>query len=157
MNTLTILCFDRYSKMLSALNSLQDASAIVEVGTTHRNQHVLMYAGEVSGDAKNAASDSIVITNPHADLLPAYFKQKAVRVEKNVVCVESERLSTAFEAANTALMAGFQCVEINRAMSDSGMAVVLLANGKDISDLKKMASAIATSIVSPTAQFKKYF
>lgn len=158
MKTLSILCFERYSKMLLALNSLEDASSVVEVGTTHRNMHVIVYAGEVSADIKALAADSTLINNPHVDILPAYFKQKAIRVDKFVVCVESEKLSTLFQAVNAILsQTNFQCLEVNRSLSDGGQATAIFANGSDIALLKSVTTAQVTVIESPSAAFKRFF
>lgn len=158
MKTLSVLCFERYSKMLLALNSLQDASAVVEVGTTHRNMYVIVYAGEVSADIKALAADSTFINNPHPDVVSAYFKQKSIRVDKSLVCVESEKLSTIFQTVNSILSkTDFQCLEINRSMSDSGHATAIFANGTDIATLKNTTTAQVTFIETPSTAFKKFF
>ncbi len=96
MKTLTVLCFDTYSKMLQALNQLLEPALVVEVGTTHRSYSVLLYAGEVSRAVKDTALDVCTLSPLHSEILPAYFKQRSTRAKSNVVCVESNNLSTLF-------------------------------------------------------------
>lgn len=155
--TLSILCYKNYSDLLRALNSISDPSLVLETGAQHRGSHVLLVSGEPTEALKLNITESTTLTETHADVLPAYFKQKAIRVENNLVCVESEQLSRVFEAANQILKSSdFQCIEINRS-GEGGQARALFANGTQTQVFQNFSAVKVTRLESVGPTIKKYF
>lgn len=158
MTSLSVFCYPQYSQLLIALQSIDDPSNIIETGATHRGNYVLVYRGEATDALRTNATEFSTLKNVHAGFLPAYFKQKPIRVEKNLVCVEGERLSSLFEAVNTVLGASdFECIEINRGLDSKSLAFALFANGADMSVFENLGWVQVTRIENPGPAIKKYF
>lgn len=158
MKSLLLFCYPNYSDLLKALNSVSDANQIIETGATHRGQFVLLIEGEATDALRTNATDFSTVAQLHTQFLPAYFKQRPVRAEKNLVCVEAEKLSSLFDAVQTVLSkSNFQCIEINRAVNEKGQAVALFANGDNLSVFDSLAWVQVTKIENPSATIKKYF
>lgn len=156
--TLSVFCYKHYSDLLKALNTISDPSLIVETGAAHRSGYVLLYAGEPTEVLKLNMVESGTLLEVHAGLLPAYFKQKAIRAETNLVCIESEQLSRVFEAVQKILQGSdFQCIEINRAGTDSGHAFALFANGTQFEVFQNFSAVRVTKLETLSAAIKKYY
>jgi len=131
---------------------------VIEVGTQHCGLYVLICSEEASGALLLQAEDVLQLQNPHKDLLPAYFKQKNIHVDKNVVIVESPKLSTLFAVAQTVLSeSDFECIEIQRSIADSGKGVAVFCNGTDLALFQDITSAQVTIVEKPSAAFKYFF
>ncbi len=156
--TLSIFCYKNYSDLLKALNSISDPNAVLETGAHHRGGYVLVYAGEATPALKLNSVETGTLAEAHAEVLPAYFKQKAVRAESNLVCVESEQLARVFEAVNQVLKGSdFQCIEIHRSLADNGHAYALFANGTQLDVFKDFSAVRVTKLDNLSSVIKKYF
>lgn len=157
MKTLEIYCYKKYSEFLKALNSLQGAEQLIQAGAKHRGQYVLICTNANNAGLQTEATDSVIIREPKEQLLAAYFKQCPERLRKNVLCVESERLSSLFTATQTILQGSdYQCIEINRAEGSSSVAVALFINGNN-KQLPPLVDCQVTEIPDPNSILKKLF
>lgn len=155
---LSISCYRKYSDLIKAVNGLAHPDHVIELGTQHQGQYVLICSEEVASAPKLQAVDVLHLSHPHPDLMSAYFKQKNISVDNNVVIVESEKLSVLFEAANTILTTSdFQCVEIQRSLSDSGLGYSFFCNGSDISVFQKVKTAQVTVVGAPSDALKFFY
>ena len=158
MKNLSIMCYKKYSDLIKTLNSISDVTDVIEVGTQHRGEFVLLCTQKISSDELSAAQDSLQINDPHSSLLPAYFKQSPITVEKNMVVVESPQLSVLFEVTQSILSkSDFQCIEIQRSLTDTGLGYALFCNGSDVSVFQKITHAQVTILETPSATLKYFF
>lgn len=137
---------------------MADAQAVLEIGTNHRGGSVLLYAGEITAELKANSIESGTLKDAHSEVLPAYFKQRPIRAEKNLVIAESEQLSRLFEAVHQVLSTSdFQCIEINRAGNDTGHAYALFANGTQFNVFQNFSAVRVTRLENLSPAIKKYF
>jgi hypothetical protein len=157
MKSVSVFCFSQYSDLLQALQSLPTKINILEMGTVHSGQFVLMCEDECT-IASPHPTDSLVLTSVHPDLLKGYFKQLTVRAEKNLVCIEDKSLCHVLDAANTILHnSDFQLVEISRQPFPDGLATAIFANGTDPSSLTLLTKIRSVIISEPSSVLKKFF
>lgn len=155
---LSVYCYRKYSDLIKSVNCLIEPAHVIEMGTQHQGRYVLIGSGEVTTALQLQAEEFVRLKEPHEDLLPAYFKQKNISVDKNVVIVESSKLSVLFETANMILTTSdFQCVEIQRALSDTGLGYALFCNGSDVSVFQDITAAQVTLVGSPSDALKFFY
>lgn len=156
LKKLVIATFQNYSDFLRAVDGLSSAEPLIQSGATHNGNFVLIFEGPSAAPLRLGGGDVSEILDPHPQLLKSYFKQTAVRVQKNLVCLEHVSLPKLFEKVNELLRTSdFQCVEINRSLI--GRASALLANGSDIEVAAKVKDCQVTLLEHPSENLKKIF
>ncbi len=115
-----LLSFDlaSYGAALSIINQFVDDSSIkvFEVSPSGSSAILILLANDkVSLQIVKSQSETIfksqilsssMVENIHENLLPAYLSQNKVELKNNLIVLEGNYLSTAFELANTLLFSG---------------------------------------------------
>lgn len=139
-----------------AIQHLPPDLRVLECGTVHRGEFVLICEGSPSLEA--SPTDSLHIVQPHPELLKGYFKQLSTRAQKNLVCLEEGSLCRLIEATNTVLMSSdFQLIEISRQAYPQQKGFALFANGTDLNVFHRLQTAAPLVIVDPSENLQHLF
>ena len=158
---LVYLSFSSPMAALSVVDNLPAESQVLEVGQLHAG-HVTVWVSVdsnilVGGVAE--ATDGVFLENPKADLLKGYFKQKNTQVTKNLLTLESSKLSTLLGAVDHLLKnTSYEMIEISRGVNGQALAKAYLANGKAEEALMTANSDLHVRLFEePGAQLLKLF
>lgn len=158
LKNISIYCYQNVSDIINAVNSVAHSSDIIEMGAHHAGAHVLLVADVLRPELQRHAKDSLYIENVNPDVLKAYFKQKPIRIEKNLICVETKKLTQLFEIAQQILTTSdFLCLEINRSSGIENFANALFCNGSDTSIFKSFKCVNINIIESPSETLKSFY
>lgn len=160
-NHLLLLTFSHMGLALEAVNSLSAEMEIIEFGQIHGGQIVLIakVAAPIHRHLSTDTIDGIYLDVYSPDLLRGYFKQLSPKVEKNLLVLETAKLSHLFEVVNTLLsQTDFQLIEISRGTGSQPRAVALLANGKAEQALLPASTDLSVRLIErPTDTLLKMF
>jgi hypothetical protein len=128
---LIFMSFANQVAAYDALNTLSGSLKILEFGS-HHNQQVVLLAGTSDNPLKNfkgPVADSLYLENPTAELLKAYFHQQNVKVKSHLLVLECKQMSSLLNACAQLLKnTKFEIVDITKGGDTYPYATAFLAN-----------------------------
>ena len=155
------LCFENHTQLMSYLNTLPREAQILESGQLQMGHPTLLVSSHTHLTLKDIPGtvDGVQIEDPKLDLLKGYFKQLNTHVKKNLLVLESSKLSALFLTVDQLIKTtSYELIEISRATGGDTHSVAYLANGQKEEALIPSSHDLSIKLYeAPSAQLLSLF
>lgn len=158
---LIYLSFANHIAALAAVDKLPADAEVLEFGQIHAG-HVTVWISTNSNlllGEEIDGTDGVFIEAPKLDLLKGYFKLLNTPLKKNLLILESTKMSHILTTVDGLLKnSSYELIEISRATNGQHYAQAYLANGKPEEALMPAATDFTVRLIEdPSPGLRKLF